>query len=79
MDSTSLINSACQPINILEMNPMLSAPSLDGSVEGEAKMSAKLPGLLIGDEGTKEARGTGELLRLGLGLGDFGLKILDTV
>ncbi len=77
-----MINNARQPIKILAMKLVLSETSLDlGSVEGEAKMSARLPGLLIGEEGRKEARGTGELLRLGLGvgLGDFGLKILETV
>lgn len=48
-----------------------------GSVDGVAKMSAKLPGLLIGDEGMNEARGTGVLvvLGVGVGLGDFGLKM----
>lgn len=76
------MNSACQPIKILAIKLVLSLPSIGlSAVVGEAKMSAKLPGLLIGEEGTKEARGTGVLLRLGLGvgLGDFGLKILATV
>lgn len=50
------------------------------SGEGEEKMSDKLPGLLIGDDGTNDARGTGEFLGLclGDGLGDFGLKIFET-
>lgn len=79
MLSTNLIKSACQPKKILEIKLVLSFfVVVSGAVDGVAKMSARLPGLLMGEDGTNEERGTGELLMLGVGvgLGDFGLKML---